>query len=158
MGKNNLPEKRVHKNPEYLMDKLARVVSNANYDGQRTVEVMFLDHGKSFPVWAVGHLERKPERDDLIIVGFIEGRKDSPYVKGFVKLESATSNYIVVTKDAIRLQLPLDETDANQHMTDDFRKDTRAYIEINNNGIALYHPTGNIYLRTPKGTTQQLTS
>jgi hypothetical protein len=140
------------------MDKLARVVSNANYDAQRTVEVMFLDHGKSFPVWAVGNVDRKPENGDMVVVGYLEGRKDSPYLKGFVKMESATANYIVITKDVIRLQIPLDDIDKDQNMTDDFRKDTRAYIEMNKDGIAVYHPTGNIYLRTPKGSTQQLTS
>lgn len=154
---NGLPAKKVHKNPEYLMDKFATVTSAANYRTNRTIDVMFLDHGKAFPVWCVGDISREPVEGDMVVVGFLEGRKDSPYIKGFIKLNSVTANYIDVGKDYIRIQLPQNDDDAEEHMTDDSKKNTRVYLEINNSGIALYHPSGNIYLNTPKGNVQTIT-
>lgn len=154
---NGLPQKKVHKSPQYFIDKLAKVTSAANYRTNGTIEVMFLDHGKSLPVWVVGDISREPMVDDMVVIGYMEGRKDAPYLKGFVSNQAYTSNFIDVGKDYIRIQLPFDSMDISQHLQDDFKKNLRAYIELNASGIALFHPTTDIFLNTPNGNVKMIT-
>ena len=135
------------------MDKIGRVKSAANYRTSGRIEVEFLDHGKCMPVWVVGDVDREPVTGDMVLVGYMEGRKDSPYLKGFVRNEAYTSNYIEVGKDYIRFQLPKNKDDIEGRMLNDAKKSSRVYIEVNNNGIALYHPDGDVMINTPKGNT-----
>lgn len=154
---NSLGTKRVHRNPSYFMDKLGRVTSAADFRSKARIEVQFLDHGKCMPVWVVGDVDREPVAGDMVIIGYMEGRKDSPYLKAFVRNETYTANYIEVGKDYIRFQLPKNTDDRAKHMLEDAKKSSRVYLELNANGISLYHPDGDIFLNTPKGNVKTIT-
>lgn len=148
---NSLGDRKLHKNPSYFMDKMARVKSAADFRTKGRIEVEFIDHGKCMPVWVVGDVDREPVTGDMVIVGYMEGRKDAPYLKSFIRNESYTANYIEVGKDYIRLQLPKVKEDREKHMLDNSRKASRAYIELNANGIAFNHPSGDVTVNVPKG-------
>jgi hypothetical protein len=155
---NSLGQRKVHRNPDYFMDKVGRVKSAADYKKKARIEVEFLDHGKCMPVWVVGDIDREPVEDDMVIIGFMEGRKDAPYLKAFIRNETYTANYIEVAKGHIRIQLPKSKRDREEHMLDSNLKNTRAYVEVNNNGISLYHPDGDVYVNAPKGVFKTITS
>lgn len=93
---------RPHVMPSYTITKLARVTGTKNYTKGK-IEVTFLDHGKASPVWIIGDLDREPAEGDMVLIGFIDGRKDSPYLAGFVANQSKTSNMVRVNKDRILL-------------------------------------------------------
>lgn len=154
---NSLGERRVHRNPHYYMDKMARVSSSANFRSEGKIEVSFIDHGKCMPVWVVGDVDREPVEGDMVIIGYMEGRKDAPYLKSFVRNESYTSNYIEVGKEYIRFQLPLQKADREKNMLDSTNKPSRVYLELNASGVSLYHPEGDIFLNTPKGNVKTIT-
>lgn len=154
---NSLGRRNIHRNPRYFIDKMARVKSAANYKEKGRIEVEFLDHGKCMPVWVVGDLDREPVTGDMVIIGWMEGRKDAPYLKGFIKNESYTANYFEIGKDYIRLQLPKNKDDREKHMTNEAKKPSRVYIELNQSGIALYHPDGDVTVNVPKGTAKYIT-
>jgi len=148
---NSLGTKKLHKLPQYFMDKMGRVTSAANYKDKGRIEVEFLDHGKCMPVWVVGDIDREPMEGDMVIIGYMEGRKDAPYLKAFVRNQSYTSNYIEVHPDRIVFQLPKNETDREKNMLDDRYKDGRVYLELTANGVAIYHPDGDVTVNVPKG-------
>jgi hypothetical protein len=154
---NSLGTKKVHRNPNYYLDKLGRVTSSANFRSKGRIEVQFLDHGKCMPVWVVGDVDREPVQGDMVIIGYMEGRKDAPYLKAFVRNETYTANYIEVGKEYIRFQLPKTAEDRGKHMTEDAKKPSRVYLELNASGISLYHPDGDIFLNTPKGNVKTIT-
>jgi hypothetical protein len=148
---NALGQKKLHKSPQYTMDKIGRVTSAADYKTKARIEVEFLDHGKCMPVWVVGDVDREPMPGDMVVIGYMEGRKDCPYLRAFVRNESYTANYIEVGLEYIRFQLPKNKDDREKSMNDDSLKSSRVYIELNASGIALYHPDGDVFLNAPKG-------
>lgn len=143
---DSLGSRRAHRNPQYFMDKMARVKSAADFRSKARIDVQFLDHGKCMPVWVVGDVDREPVEGDMVIIGYMEGRKDAPYLKSFVRNDSYTANYIEVGKDYIRLQLPLTKEDRDKNMLDDTKKNTRVYLELNGSGASIYHSTGDVFL------------
>jgi hypothetical protein len=116
--------------------QIGHVTSVKNYDESGRIEVIFLDSSQPFPVWVVGHIDRKPVEGDQVLVGFIQGRHDAPYLHSFIKNESYTSNFIRVEKDRIILQMPLDDNDAKAHLPEDKRA-TRPYLELNSQAAML---------------------
>lgn len=155
---NSLGTKKLHKNPQYTIDKMGRIVSAKDYRTKGRVEVVFIDHGKAMPVWVVGDIDREPVAGDMVVIGYMEGRKDAPYLKAFIRNESYTANYIEVGKDYIRLQLPKTQRDRDGHMLDNAQKNSRVYLEINmTGGISLYNPGGDIYLNAPNGDIRAIT-
>lgn len=124
-----------HIKPKYEQTQIGRIVNNADYDKYGKVEVVFLDYSRPFPVWVNGDIDRKPSEGDLVLVGFIQGRADAPYLAGFVRNESYTANYIKVEKGKITLQVPTSEVDKKEHMTNDSRKSTRMRLEIDSSGV-----------------------
>lgn len=155
---NSLGKRQIHRNPAYTIDKLGRVKSAANYREKGRIEVEFLDHGKSMPVWVVGDVDREPVEGDMVIVGYMEGRKDSPYLKSFVRNESYTANYIEVGKEYVRIQLPKTKVDREKKMLDGKLKSSRPYVEVNMDGIAIHHPDGDVTIHTPKGEMKYITA
>lgn len=130
----------VHVKPSYVKSRIGKIRSVRDYQTKGFIEVQFLNYGLPFPVWVVGDLDREPSEGDMVVIGYMEGRKDAPYLAGFVRNQSVTSNYIVVTEDTIRFQLPIDSKDKTGHMLDDSKLSTRAYIEVTANQITLNHP------------------
>jgi hypothetical protein len=132
-----LGSRKIHRVPEYNTTHIGRVTKTDNYDDIGRIEVMFLDYGVSHPIWVVGSVERKPVIGDLVIVGYINGRKDSPYLAGFVKNGAYTTNFITIQENRIKIQLPLvdSEQDVKSYLNDDGRQDDRAYVLIDENGL-----------------------
>jgi hypothetical protein len=136
-----LGNRQVYSKPSYSLTQVGRVVSVGNYDKTGTIEVVFLDYSKPFPVWVNGDIDRKPTEGDLVLVGFIQERQDAPYLAGFVRNESYTANFIKVEKDRIVIQLPTDTEDIKGHLLDDNKQTTRKSIVVTASGITI---NGNI--------------
>lgn len=142
--------RKVHRTPNYQQTKIGRVTSITDYKKYGKIEVVFLDYGQPFPVWVVGSIEREPVTGDQVLVGYMEGRKDAPYMMGFVRNESYTSNFIEVAKDRIRIQLPVLEVgkkdgvahnDVKEHLLNEGKLSQRAYVELTPEHAKLSFPT-----------------
>lgn len=96
---------REHRATNFNQTKIARVTSTAKYDKYGMIEVVFLDYGRPAPVWVIGDIDRKPSVGDQVIIGYLEGRKDSPYLVGFAKGFSKTHQHIQIREDYVKLQV-----------------------------------------------------
>jgi hypothetical protein len=123
--------------PVYDSMQIGRVVSVSDYTKFGRIEVIFLDYSKPFPVWVNGSIDRKPSEGDQVLVGFIQGRQDAPYLAGFVRNESYTSNFMLIEKDKIILQLPADAEDLEASMLDDSKKAKRIRVELTASGVVI---------------------
>lgn len=146
MEQSALGTKTMHRQPRYTEPKLGRITSTHNYRLYGKVEVIFLDYSQPVPVWVMNDIDREPVEGDQVIVGFMDGRADAPYLQGFIRNNAYTSNFILVERDRIRLQLPVvDETlDIKDKLLTEANITKRAYIDITRDGIEVYHPTGKI--------------
>lgn len=142
---NALGGRTIHRAPSYTQAKIGRVTSIQDYKRYGKIEVVFLDYGMPFPVWVIGDLDREPVSGDQVVVGYMEGRKDSPYLAGYIKNESYTSNFVQIQQDRIRMQLPVFDVgerngdahnEAKTGMVDDNQPHAnslthhRAYVEL----------------------------
>jgi hypothetical protein len=147
---SSLGTKKMNRLPKYSSYTIARVTSVADYHKYARIEVLFLDYSQPCPVWVIGELDREPVEGDQVLIGFIEGRQDMPYVKGFVKNKSYTTNFVVVKKDKIKLQLPIfeigvkdgmAEKDVESNLLDNTKQSERAYIELTEDHVFVSFPT-----------------
>lgn len=148
-NQSSLGGKQIHRTPSYHQTKIGRVTSIKDYKKYGKIEVVFLDHGYPFPLWVVGSIDREPVTGDQILVGYMEGRKDAPYMMGFVRNESYTSNFIEVAKDRIRVQLPVMQIgvkngkahkDVQGFLQDNTKLKERAYVELTPLKATVHHP------------------
>lgn len=147
---SSLGSRKIHRAPSYNTTKIGRVTSVKDYEKWGRIEVVFLDYGQPLPVWVVGDIERKPVEGDHVIIGYIDGRRDAPYLIGFVKNKSYTTNFIRVEKDKIRIQLPVFDVgvkngtahnDVKGHLLDESKLPQRAYVELSSNQAKISFPT-----------------
>lgn len=147
---SSLGRRKEHWAPSYIQDKMARVTSIKDLYTYGRIEAIFLDYGQPMPIWVVGDIDREPVEGDEIIVGYMDGRKDAPYLMGFVKNGSYTTNFAMIKKDLIRLQLPVfgigtagskATTDAEGNLMDDARQPERAFLELSPSHAVLSFPT-----------------
>lgn len=158
-NQSSLGNRRVHRTPAHTQSKIGRVTSIKDYQAYGKIEVVFLDYGMPFPVWVIGDLDREPVTGDQVIVGYMEGRKDAPYLAGFVKNESYTSNFVQVSMNKIRLQLPVFEVgvrggDAHKEaqsglISDKTLKQHRAYVELTPDHAVISFPHDSGYSASP---------
>jgi hypothetical protein len=158
-NQSSLGNRRIHRTPAHTQSKIGRVTSIKDYRDYGKIEVVFLDYGMPFPVWVVGDLDREPVTGDQVIVGYMEGRKDAPYLAGFVKNESYTSNFVQVSMNKIRLQLPVFEVgvrggDAHKEAqsgltSDQTLKHHRAYVELTPDHALISFPHDSGYSASP---------
>lgn len=142
--------KTVHRLPTYDYVQVGRVTSVANYKDYGRLDVVFHDYSQPHPVWVTGHADREPVEGDQVLVGFINGRPDQPYLISFVRNESYTSNFLVIQKDKIRVQLPVFDIgvangvahkDVKEHLLNDGKLNQRAYVELTPNYALIHMPT-----------------
>jgi hypothetical protein len=134
---SGLGAKTIKRQPTYDMTQIGRVVGVADYVKYGRIEVIFLDYSKPFPVWVNGSVDRAPVAGDQVLVGFIKGRQDAPYLAGFIRNESYTSNFVLIESDRIVLQLPIDTEDSDGHLLDDTRKASRVSVELTAGGVKI---------------------
>lgn len=103
---NALGKREVHKMPSFNDTRIARVTGTSKYETYGMIDVICLDYSQPFPVWVSGDIDRKPSDGDQVLIGFIHGRKDAPYLISFVRGYTATDDYIKVEKGKITLQIP----------------------------------------------------
>lgn len=136
--------------PNYNHLKMARVTSVKDFNKFGKVEAIFLDYSQPSPIWVINDLDREPVEGDYILVGHMEGRKDVPYMVGFVKNRSYTTNFAVMKKDKIKLQLPIfdigvkngkSHKDTDGNLLDNSKQKERAYIEISPEHAFMSYPT-----------------
>lgn len=130
---------------------MARVEKVDNLETKGQVEVIFLNRTKPAPVWVFDG--PSPAVGDYVMVGFVGGQKNSPYIAGIFRNRGWTSNFVLVTDKMIRIQFPTDSTDVTgadeskendpkSHLRDDEKLDTRGYLQIDAEGIKLHAPAG----------------
>jgi len=130
-----LGNKRVHRMPTYTETQIGRVTSANDFKMYGRIEVIFLDYGQPCPVWVSGSIDREPVSGDMVLVGFMQGRQDNPYMIGYVRNEAYTSNFILVEKDKITLQIPTNPLDIEEHLLDDSKKASRMIVELTTEGL-----------------------
>ncbi|MNN15435.1 hypothetical protein D3C81_1285380 [compost metagenome] len=121
----------------------------ADYTKYGRIDVIALDYSQPAPVWVVNELEREPVEGDQVLIGYIEGRKDMPYLHGFLKNKNYTTNFVVVKKNKIKLQLPVFEIgviDGTSHkdiisnLLDNTKQDERATFEMTPDHLMVHYP------------------
>lgn len=131
--------KTTNRMPGFNDKRFAKVTETKDYHKYGKISAVFLDYSQPSPIWVVGDIDREPVPGDMIVVGYLDGRKDAPYLAGFVKNESYTTNFLVVKKDKIKLQLPVFEIgkkdgvaheDVKTHLLTNSKQAERAYIEL----------------------------
>jgi hypothetical protein len=146
------PQKaRITQFENFNMNSMARVERVDDYDKGK-IEVVFLNRTKPAPIWVFDG--PKPAVGDYILVGYIDGQKNNPYMQGFFSNKAWTSNFILVEKDRIRIQFPTvekdvtgadptKENDPKNHLRNDTQYlNTRGYIQIDADGMTLHMPSG----------------
>jgi hypothetical protein len=135
--------------PSYNHLQIARVTSVKDFHKYGKIEAIFLDYSQPAPIWVINDVDREPVEGDFILVGFMEGRKDVPYMVGFVKNKSYTTNFMVVKKDKIKLQLPVFDVgvkdgkahkDVQEHLLDNAKQTQRATVEMTPDHILIHFP------------------
>ncbi|WP_028590363.1 hypothetical protein [Paenibacillus massiliensis] len=141
--------KTVNRMPEFNATRLARVTSVKDYEQYGRIEVVFLDYSQPVPVWVFSGVDREPVEGDTVIVGYLDNRKDAPYLAGFHKNNSYGTNFVVVKRDMVKLQLPVFEigvkdgaayADIQGNLLDTAKQDQRAYVELSPNHVLLSYP------------------
>jgi hypothetical protein len=133
---SSLGREQTYNVPMYDQTQIGHVTSIKDYKKYGRIGVIFLDHSQPVNVWAIGcSMDREPVEGDMVLVGFIQGRPDSPYMINFVRNESYTSNFVVVDKDKILIQFTTDLEDIREHLLDDAKKPQRMKIELKGDGV-----------------------
>jgi hypothetical protein len=157
-NQSSLGPKHVHRLPAFHETKLARITSTREYLKYGRVEVIFLDYSHPVAVWVIGDLDREPTEGDRVLISYMEGRHDAPYIVGFVRNKAYTSNFITVKKDKIKIQLPVfgigtdgskADKDIQGHLLDDTKQNERAYIEISPSEVAINFPFDATGVKSP---------
>ncbi|WDZ57708.1 hypothetical protein MF625_07945 [Paenibacillus polymyxa] len=145
-----LGDKSVNRLPEFNSTRLARVTSIKDYEKYARIEVVFLDYSQPVPIWVIGDIDREPVEGDTVIVGYLDSRKDAPYLAGFLRNGSYGTNFITVKRDKIKLQLPVFEIgkkggvadkDVQEHLLDASKQQQRAYVELTPEHALLSYPS-----------------
>lgn len=150
----SLPPKQVRETAFQTFNdtQIARVQKTDDYDAKGKIEVIYVNRTKPAPIWVFDG--PKPEVGDYVLVGFINGQKNNPYMVGLFSHKAWTSNFVRVEKDLIRIQMPTDdhditgldptvENDPKNHLRDDATYLTqRGYIQIDKTGIKIHLPAG----------------
>lgn len=147
---SSLGGRQIYRLPKFDQITVARVTSVKDYEKFGRIEVVGLDNSQPVPIWVIGDIDREPVEGDQILMGYIEGRQDAPYMKGYVKNKSYGTNFIVMKKDKIKLQLPVFEVgviggashkDTQGNLLDDANQEQRAYIELAVDHALISFPT-----------------
>lgn len=146
---SSLGSPSLHRAPSYQTSKIGKIVGVAHYKKYGKIDVVFLDHGSTANVWVLGDVDREPVEGDMVIVGYMEGRKDAPYMIGFVRNNAYTSNRILIGKDYVRVQLPASEVDRKGSLLDDTKKEQRPYVEITATKTRVFRPSGVVEVEAP---------
>lgn len=126
---SSLGGRKINRTPNFGDLLFARVTSTKDFIKYGRIEVIFLDSSQPSPVWVVNDVDREPVIGDNVLVGYIEGKKDAPYLAGFVKNKNWSTNFVVVKKDKIKLQLPVYLFDTSGQ----FKKDSIGHKDVKGN-------------------------
>jgi len=140
LGQSGLGGLRPNKGEEFHNLRLARVSSVNELDSMGRIEVTYEKGGMPTFVYFVENVSIRPEQGDWVIVGTVDGQKNNVIFMGFYRNRYACSKYIVVTKDYIRLQIPTNDSDILNKMTDDSKLNTRVSLEMKKDSVLLKVP------------------
>lgn len=151
---SSLPKKRIQvtQHQKFIEPQMARVSKNTDYFTHGKIEVIFINRTKPAPIWVLeSGASPKPEVGDFVLVGYIDGQKNNPFMAGIFSHKAWTSNFIRVEKGMIRIQFPTDPKDVDQsnssstknHLRDDAKYlSSRAYVQVDASGIKVHAPAG----------------
>lgn len=150
MEQSSLGRKEVHNTPSYGANKdIARVVDTTDFDKYGIIDVVYIDGSNAARVWVTNPIDREPVTGDLILVGYISGQKNAPYLSGFIE-ESYMRNFVQIKKDLIRIQLPVMEIgvvegishkDTQEKLLNDDYRGKRALMELTPEHFYIQFPT-----------------
>lgn len=149
MDQSSLGRQEIHNTPSYEGTDLARVIDTTDFDKFGIIDVVLLDGSNPSRVWVTNNIDREPVDGDMVLIGYIAGRKNSPYLLGFLD-DSYMRNFVQIKKDLIRLQLPLfdigviggeSHEDTKSNLLDDSHRDNRAMIELTPEHLLIQFPT-----------------
>jgi hypothetical protein len=142
-GQSNLPEFEPNKKPQFTHTKVAKVTGNKDFDTKGVLYARFTMGGSPCPVYVYeGGVNVKPEEGDMISVGYLESDKTTPYFAGFAMDAYACARFIKIHKDGIALQLPMDDQDRKDHMSDDANVEKRVYVRLFKDNAVVSVPDG----------------
>lgn len=153
-NQSSLGSKTLNRLPTFNDTFFAKIISTKDYEKFGKVEVVFLDTSQSSPVWVVGDIDREPVVGDFVLISFVEGKKDAPFLVGFVKNKNKTTNFVSVKENKIRLQLPtyiydiegnlsddsLGKLDLSTNLINENNKSQRVMIELNTSELNVQMP------------------
>ncbi len=148
-NQSSLGGRTINRQPEFGANRLAKVTSTKDYTKFGRIEVIFLDYSQPVPVWVINNIDREPVEGDTVLVGYMDNRKDSPYMIGFQRNSSYGSNFITAARDKIRVQLPvfdigvkggLAHQDTQGNLLDESKLPTRAYVELSADKAVIHYP------------------
>lgn len=149
---NALGNQQIHRLPSFRGTFFGRVTSAEHYDLGR-VEVVLLDGGTPLVASVVGDIARKPVAGDKVLVSYIAGRPDAPYIAGFLHKDTYSADSIRLEEDKIILQLPNKSTSVELLADGTVRLSVgNAQIKMTEDGIDIYHPKG-VTIRSDTGST-----
>ncbi len=148
-NQSSLGGRMVNRQPEFGANRLAKVTSTKDYTKFGRIEVIFLDYSQPVPVWVINDIDREPVEGDTVLIGYMDNRKDAPYMIGFQRNSSYSSNFVTVERDKIRVQLPvfdigvkggLAHQDTQGNLLDESKLSTRAYVELSADQAVVHYP------------------
>ncbi len=148
-NQSSLGGRTVNRQPEFGANRLAKVTSAKDYLKYGRIEVIFLDYSQPVPVWVFNDIDREPVEGDTVLIGYMDNRKDAPFMIGFQRNGSYGSNFIAASRDKIRLQLPifdigvkggLADQDTQGNLLDESKLPTRAYVELSPEQAVIHYP------------------
>lgn len=152
LGQSGLGNFKSNTDLQFQNMRVAKVTSVEKLKTEGKIEVEFVKGGRPVPVHFVENVSVTPEQGDWVIVGNIDGNKNNVFFVGYFRNFYACSNYIKVSKDCIRIQLPIDDKDVLDKMIDDSKKNTRVYLELTKDRVVLWTPwSGYLINSHPEG-------
>ncbi|WP_017814475.1 hypothetical protein [Paenibacillus shenyangensis] len=148
-NQSSLGGRTTNRQPEFGVNRLAKVTSVKDYERFGRIEVIFLDYSQPVPVWIINNMDREPVEGDTVLIGYMDNRKDAPYMIGFQRNGSYSSNFITVARDKIRVQLPvfdigvkggLAHQDVQGNLLDESKLPMRAYVELSADQAVVHYP------------------
>lgn len=157
----SLGSPKPHPYPRFDHVLIAKVANNADYANGR-IEVQLDDGiipgGILVPVF-ISHsgIEVKPEQGDTVLIGFLQGAKNNPWLINFAQGKHAYAKSIMVDENGITLQWPpgsgttkitVDNQDNIQ-----LKNTANVIITLNSQGAISISAPETINIEAPKGIT-----
>lgn len=152
MNQTSLGTQQQNNTPRFGSNDIARVIGTDDFDLYGIIDVILLDGSNPARVWVSNSIDREPVSGDMVLIGYISGHKNAPYLIGFLD-DCYMRNFVQIKKDLIRMQLPIQaigviggesHIDSQGKLLDDSHRGNRAIIEVTPAHTYLQFPGGSV--------------